>query len=74
MLDGSAHSEMHALNPLEQEAIRWLSNGYSIKEIADKKLFKSVESINLYIKSAKQKLQVRSRDQLIARAVLLGLV
>ncbi|MCW8919157.1 MAG: LuxR family transcriptional regulator [Gammaproteobacteria bacterium] len=72
--DEAAYSEMQPLHPLEQETIRWLSNGYSIKEVADKKMFKSIESINLYIKKAKQKLQVRTRDQLIARAVLLGLV
>jgi DNA-binding CsgD family transcriptional regulator len=72
--DEAVYSEMQPLLHLEQETIRWLSHGYSIREIADKKMFKSVESINLYIKKAKQKLQVRTRDQLIARAVLLDLV
>jgi DNA-binding CsgD family transcriptional regulator len=74
MLDSATHSAMQPLHALEQETIRWLSHGCSIREIADKKMYKSVESINLYIKRAKQKLQVRTRDQLIARAVLLGLV
>jgi len=74
MLECINQSDLHTLHPLEQETILWLSNGYSIKEVADKKMFKSVESINLYIKKAKIKLQVRSRDQLIARAILLGLV
>ncbi|MCW8919158.1 MAG: LuxR C-terminal-related transcriptional regulator [Gammaproteobacteria bacterium] len=74
MLDRATHSALQPLRPLEQETIRWLCHGLTISEIADKKMFKSVESINLYIKEAKQKLQVRNRDQLIARAVVLGLV
>ena len=74
MMEGATYCELQALSPLEQETIRWLSSGCSIKEVADKKLFKSIESVNIYIKNAKQKLQVRTRDQLIACAVLLGLV
>lgn len=58
----------------ELDTIKWLASGCSIKEIADSKLHKSAESVNLYIKSAKDKMQVKTRDQMIARAVIIGLI
>lgn len=53
----------------EQQTLQWLSQGLTIKDIANNKMYKSVESINLYIRSAKDKLNAQTRDQLIAIAV-----
>jgi len=62
------------LNQNEIETLRWLVQGYSINEIANEKLFKSVAMVNKYVRQAKDKLNARSRDQLIATAVLLELL
>ncbi len=62
------------LNTNEIETLKWLIHGLSIKEIANKKLFKSVDMVNKYINSAKNKLNAINRDQLIAKAMILGLV
>lgn len=53
----------------EQQTLQWLAQGLTIKNIANNKMHKSVESINLYIRSAKDKLNAQTRDQLIAIAV-----
>lgn len=65
---------LQRLAPAEKETLKWLAEGYSIKQIADEKLYRSVDSINLYIRGAKQKLKARNRDQLIARALILKLI
>ena len=62
------------LNENELETLRWLVKGYSINEIANEKLFKSVAMVNKYVRQAKNKLNARSRDQLIATAVMMGLL
>lgn len=53
----------------EKRTLELLSQGFTIKDIADVKMHKSVESINLYIRSAKDKLNAKTRDQLIALAI-----
>lgn len=70
----STRTSMKQVTDLELETLKLLAAGFTIKEIAATRLFKSVESVNLYIKSAKQKLQVKTRDQLIARAIVLGVI
>ena len=62
------------LTAMEKETLKWLTRGHSIHQIADEKLHRSTESINKYIANAKQKLSASNRDQLIARAVFLGIV
>jgi len=73
-----AHSDddhvLTALTKNEIETLRWLTHGYSIDEIAHKKLFRSVPMVNKYINRAKQKLNAKNRDQLIAKAIILGLL
>jgi len=58
----------------EVETLRWLTLGCSINEIAHKKIYKSVPMVNKYINQAKIKLNARNRDQLIAKAIILGLL
>lgn len=62
------------LTTSEKCTIHWLANGFSIRQIAEDKIYKSVESVNLYIKSAKKKLNSRTRDQMIAKAMAIGVI
>ena len=62
------------LTPAEIETVRWLAHGLSLKQIADQKLYRSIESVNLYVRNARTKLKARNRDQLIANAILLGII
>ena len=70
----AAHTSIKQVNALELKTMKLLASGLTIKEIADNKLYKSVEIVNLYIKSSKVKLQVKTRNQLIARAIVLGII
>lgn len=65
---------VEALTHNETQTLKWLSNGCSIDEISSQKIYKSRDSVNIYIKNAKRKLQVKSRDQLIAKSMMLGLI
>jgi len=58
----------------ELETIKWLSEGKTTSFIADSIIHKSISSIDKSISSAKQKLKVSSKDQLIYRAIQLGLI
>lgn len=66
-------TQSQALTSLERQTIYYLASGYSIRETATV-LNRSPESTNLYIKSAKQKLDARSLDHLVALAVSAGLI
>lgn len=64
------------LNPLQQkevEVIQLLCEGENIGSIAER-VFKSKDTINQHIRSAKNKLNAKSRDELIAKAVTKGIV
>lgn len=68
------HTNLQRLTMPEQHCLQWLATGHSIRAIADEKLYRSTETINRHIRSAKTKLRADNRSQLIARAVLLGWV
>jgi len=70
----NVRTSMNRVTELELETIKLLAAGLTIKEIADKRLFKSIESVNLYIRAAKKKLQVKTSAQLVARAMVLGII
>jgi DNA-binding CsgD family transcriptional regulator len=74
MLINGSRTNVTNLSILEIETLKWLVAGFTIKQISDEKMYKSIESINKYIHSAKIKLNVRTRDQLIARAMILGVI
>ncbi len=62
------------LTEKEQEVIKWLAHGYKIQQIAEQKMFRSQESVNLYIRKAKNKLQAPNVAQLVAKAMVLRLI
>lgn len=64
----------HLLNENEKEVIQWLIDGYKIQEIAEKKMFRSQESVNLYIRSAKSKLGASNLAQLAVKALNVGAI
>lgn len=74
ILEQSTVSTLEALTPMEIETLKWLAEGYSIKQISDEKLHRSIDSVNIYIRNAKKKLNARTRDQLIAKALILRLI
>jgi len=74
VLKESTISTLEPLTPMEIETLKWLADGYSIKQISDEKLHRSIDSVNLYIRNAKKKLNARTRDQLIAKALILRLI
>jgi len=74
VLEQSTVSTLEALTPMEIETLKWLAEGYSIKQISDEKLHRSIDSVNIYIRNAKKKLNARTRDQLIAKALILRLI
>ncbi|MFT6899169.1 MAG: DNA-binding CsgD family transcriptional regulator [Paraglaciecola sp.] len=64
------------LNPLKEDefkVVKLLCHGYRLDEIAGL-IFKTRDSVNLYIKNAKNHLSVQTRDQLVAVAVARGIV
>jgi len=65
---------LEKLSQKEIEILRWLANGLRVQTIADQKIYRSTESINKYIASAKTKLKARTQAQLIAKAYILGIV
>jgi DNA-binding CsgD family transcriptional regulator len=74
MLSDNIRTNFENLSVQEVETLKWLVSGFTIKQIANEKVHRSVESINKYIHSAKIKLNVRTRDQLIARAIIMGII
>lgn len=58
-----------AITPSEFEVLRWLAAGFKLQEIADEKVYRSIDSINLYVRSLKKKMNARTVDQLVAKAV-----
>ena len=64
------------LNPLKEDefkVVQLLCRGYRLNDIAGL-IFKTRDTVNLYIKNAKNNLSVETRDQLIAVAVARGIV
>ncbi len=66
--------EREPLTVKEREVIKWLAHGYKIQLIAEKKMFRSQESVNLYIRKAKDKLKALNVAQLVAKAMVLRLI
>lgn len=59
------------LSPRERECLSWLSLGLRVAAIADK-LKISESAVNLYITNARIKLDAKTREQAVARAILNG--
>jgi len=59
------------LSNREKECLRWLCAGLRVSMIANK-LSISESAVNLYISNAKHKLDAKTREQAIARAILGG--
>lgn len=71
------NKQSFGVSPLTQseiDTLKWLAQGLSLQAIADQKLFRSIESVNGYVRNAKAKLNANSRDQLIASAIMLGII
>jgi DNA-binding NarL/FixJ family response regulator len=58
----SPKPEIEALSPRQEEILRLLSQGHTVKEIADQ-IGLSVETVRSYLKLVYQKLHVRSRAE-----------
>ncbi|CUH52622.1 helix-turn-helix transcriptional regulator [Shimia marina] len=61
------------LSPREAEVVKWLAQGLRNDRIADK-LKISTATVNFHIVSAKRRLDVKTREQLVAVAILQGIV
>jgi DNA-binding CsgD family transcriptional regulator len=62
------------LTEKEIETVKWLAHGYNIKQIADEKLYRSINSVDKYISSSKIKLRAINRENLVAKALVLGFI
>jgi len=65
--------EVVALAPREREVLRYLSAGYRVTDIATA-LHKSPKTIEKYVDSVKLKLKASTRDNAIAKALVLNLL
>ena len=63
----------YGLAPRERDVLSWLAAGLRPDEIADK-LAIGYRTVDKYIVSAKEKLNARTRDHAVARAVILKLI
>jgi len=70
----NSRSTMKQLTTYEREIVKGLAAGETLQKISDDRIFKSISSTNKYIKSAKAKLQVTTKTQLVARSFILGLI
>jgi DNA-binding CsgD family transcriptional regulator len=59
------------LSGREREVLLWLCAGYRVSMIADK-LGVSESAVNLYLKNARAKLDAKTREQAVARAIFSG--
>lgn len=62
-----------SLSNRETECLEWLALGYRFGQIADKLGIKRV-TVEFHLSNARRKLGVRSREQAVARATMLGLI
>ena len=62
-----------SLSRREIECLTWLMHGKRVKDIA-LQLNLSAAAIELYVRNARSKLQARTREQAIAKAIMLGLL
>lgn len=68
-----ASAEAVNLSNRERECLQWLAKGLLTARIAERLSIKDV-TVNFYISKAKKKLKVLTREQAVAKAVLLGLI
>ncbi|MEM6890642.1 MAG: helix-turn-helix domain-containing protein [Pseudomonadota bacterium] len=61
------------LAPREVECIKWLSKGLRTKQIANK-LNLSDAAVSLYLKNARRKMNVATREALVAKCFMAGLI
>jgi LuxR family transcriptional activator of conjugal transfer of Ti plasmids len=61
------------LTAQEKEILTGLANGKTVKQIAQN-MNRIRKTIDYHIAQARRKLQARTRDELIARAVFFGLI
>ena len=66
-------SSIIGLAPREIEVLKWLANGLRPHEIADR-LNIGYRTVDKYIAGFKRKLDARTRDHAVAKALLLGIV
>ena len=71
--DRAAAPEPPKLAPRELELLRWLAEGLSNREIA-RRMFLTEGSVKQYLSQIGEKLQRKSRTQILIRAIQLGLV
>jgi len=66
-------SRHYDISDREIEMLKWLSEGYSVKQISHKTC-RSVHTINKQIQSAKKRLKCATTSQAVARAVILNII
>ncbi len=67
--DADPESESDILTDREKEVLRWIANGLSTKEIADK-MFLSIHTVNTYRKNIGEKLNIHSVAGMAVYAIL----
>lgn len=70
---GSKAPEMIGLTPREADLLRYLANGYRSAE-ASWAMRISEKAFEKHVASAKDKLKARTRDQAVAKALVMGLI
>jgi DNA-binding CsgD family transcriptional regulator len=65
--------EAPVLSPRERECLTWLMQGERTKDIAQR-LGLSAVAVDLYVRNARRKLGARTREQAVAKAILLGVL
>ena len=66
-------TEIVNLTPREKEVVEWLTVGLRPDQIADR-LSIGYRTVDKYIDSAKRKLNARTRDQAVAKALILNVI
>lgn len=61
------------LSNRERECLLWLAKGLQTARIAERLSIQDV-TVNFYVGKAKKKLRVRTREQTVAKAIVLGLI
>jgi DNA-binding CsgD family transcriptional regulator len=61
------------LSPRERECLSWLMHGHRTKDIAQR-LNLSAVAVELYLKNARTKLGAKTREEAVAKAILLRII
>lgn len=70
------HSDPQNISLTTREAsiIQWLADGHKLQSIADDHLHRSLSTVNKDISQLKHKMSVKTVDELVAKALLAGLI